>query len=220
MKTTTKACLFGGALFTAGLTAQAQNFIYSANSVYSGTYGTYPSFNYAIAYGGAGDYQLGQSAAYDFAYNYYTGGLAASAYSGANMMRMEATWDGGGVLGYGYGGGRVQQFFTVDVNSIMTIEWDVTGTDGFNFALYGDDTAGGLTNVLAFDGSVDPLAGSVDVNLVAGQTYSIVLALDAGFFPYYYTTATQYIQATLAVPAPGGIAALGLGGLLAARRRR
>jgi len=223
MKNSTKVCLFGGALFAAGLTAQAQNFVYSANSVYSGAYGTYPSFNYVltdVVYGTYA-YQAGQATATSYGYNYYFGGLTGTASAGADTMRIEMEWDGTGAYGYGYGGGRVQQFFQVDQDCTMTIAWDTTGTDGYNFSIYGTDGAGALTAISVFDGlSGDPLSGSVDVNLTAGQDYFVILALDNGFNPYFLTTGQQWIQASLAVPAPGAMGVLGLAGLVATRRRR
>lgn len=73
-------------------------------------------------------------------------------------MRMETAWAGSG--SYGYAGGRVQQLFQVDMDCLLTVEWDVSGTDSYTFVTAGTDDASGQTTLASFQGSSDPLVGT------------------------------------------------------------
>jgi len=208
--------LFGGALACAGLTANAQQFIYSATD----TSGAYSSFAYSYAYGGTTDisYDSGNLNTASGAYSAYFGGLDTSTSQTATSMNVQGTWDGTGIAAYGYGGNLLQQFFTVSQDAQLLISWDFSGTDLFAQALVLEDP--GLGSIFTLDGLAgDPAAGSTTIDVVAGQQYGLVMGLNAGFFPFYFDTATQFINVQL-VPAPGAVALFGGAGLLAARRRR
>jgi hypothetical protein len=97
--------------------------------------------------------------------------------------------------------------FTADGNDI-----DLTD-DGPNDLLFGWDNAGGI---FSFQGSVDLTGALADVN----GDWEVVLADQFDDFGPDH----QYLQGSTItinnVPAPAGMAILGLGGLAAARRRR
>lgn len=217
---TGKAALFGGALMAAGMSANAQSFIY----LDSGLGGAYPSFAQSVAYGGFGDvaYAPDPLNTMDSAYNAYTGTTTMSTTQTANNMTASGSWDGSGVLGYGYGIAQFQQFFMVGSNDLeLLIEWDVSGTDAYASSIV-LETAGGTT-VFAFDPLFggDPLVGSATVPLQAGVEYAYLGGLVAGGAgPFIFSsTDTQFVSATL-IPAPGAAGLLGIAGLAATRRRR
>jgi|GEM_PF-1546764 len=221
MKNSTKTSLFGGALMAAGLSAQAQTFIYADTD----TSGTYSSFAYSAAYGGYVDVAYRPAALDTLSYGYsaYFGGTTMSTSQTAGEMRSEAQWDGYGLLGYGYGTNVMQQYFQVSADATLLIEWDVSGTDGYTGLGVFEDVSG--STVFAWSPLAgDSLTGSALVAVQAGVDYGLVFGMQdifsSGFGPYIYTsTDTQFISVTV-VPTPGAAGVLGLGGLLAARRRR
>lgn len=209
--------LFGGALMAAGMTAQAQNFIYSAYD----TTNTYASFAYSSAYYGALDisYASGALNTYASAYSYYTGTTTAWTTQSATSMGAYGQWGGDGLLGYGYGGNLMQQFFQVSHDGYLCFEWDFSGTDNYASAIVLTDPALGV--VFELDGlGGDPSSGTAMVAVSAGTDYALIFGLQNGFFPFYFDTDVQYITVEFKIPAPGAAALLGMGGLLAVRRRR
>lgn len=216
MKTSTKA-LFGGALMAAGMTAHAQQFVYAATS----SDGAYSSFAYSVAYAYGSDVAYGPAAlnTYATSYTYLTGTTTTWTTQTNTSMGAYGSWDGGGYLGYGYGGNQIQQFFEVSEDADLLIEWDVSGTDGYAQSVvltYADGSA-----LYSWDGFSGAASGSATISLSAGTEYAIVFGLNAGFFPFFFDTDTQYITATLVpVPAPATAGLLGLAGLAATRRRR
>ncbi|MEO1128449.1 MAG: hypothetical protein AAFX05_01940 [Planctomycetota bacterium] len=211
-----KACLFGGALLSAGLTANAQTFIYNdLDSTMS-----YSSFAYSTAYGGALDvaYAPDSLATYSSGYAAPTGTTTVSTHQDPTSFGIDASWDGGGYLGYGYGGGLIQQFFSVSEDAVLRLTWDLTGTDGYALSIVAEDPG---TTLFVLDPLFgDPLSGSVDIPVEAGVDYAGVLALVNGFFPFILEPDTpQFITAEL-IPAPGAAGVLALGGIAATRRRR
>lgn len=207
--------LFGGALMAAGMTANAQTFIYNATD----TTGTYQSFAYSDAYGGTVDISYASGALNTSSTGTsILGTTTVSTSQTANSMRVDGQWDGTGPYGYGYGGSFIQQFFQVSANADLVIEWDFSGTDNYAFALVLEDPSFGL--VFELDGlGGDPSSGSTTISLTAGTDYAVNFGLVDGFLPFFFSTENQFISMTL-VPAPGAIAVLGLGGLVATRRRR
>jgi hypothetical protein len=211
-----KACLFGGALLSAGLTANAQTFVY--NDLDSTM--TYSSFAYSTAYGGAIDIAYAPDAlnTYSSGYSYFTGVTTVETHQAPTSFGIEASWDGGGAYGFGYGGGLIQQFFTVSQDAILRLTWDLTGTDGYAFSVVAEDPG---STLFFFDPLFgDPLAGSVDIPVEAGVNYAGVLSMVNSFFPFILEPDTpQFITAEL-IPAPGAAGVLALGGIAATRRRR
>jgi len=207
--------LFGGALMAAGMTANAQTFIYNATD----TTGEFSSFAYSLAAGGYLDESNASGAlnTSSTGYSYEIGTTTVSTSQTANSMRVDGQWDGGGYLPFlgGYGESVMQQFFQVSANADLIIEWDYSGTNGFParaFVLQ-DPTLDVLFEVGGLAGG--PTSGSVTISLTAGTDYAVVMWMGNTFFE----TENQFISMTL-VPAPGAIAVLGLGGLVATRRRR
>ena len=208
--------LFGGALMAAGMTAQAQNFIYSAND----TTNTNRSFAYSAAFGGGFDisYASGALNTYTSAVTSNYGATFAWTTQSATHMGAYGRWNGGGSSGFGYGGNLILQFFQVSQNAQLLIEWDFSGTDNYASAIVLTDPTSDV--VFELDGlGGDPSSGTALVNVSAGTDYGILFGLNNGSLPFFYNTDTQFITVTL-VPAPGAAALLGMGGLLAARRRR
>lgn len=221
MKNNSKVCLFGGALMAAGMSAQAQSFIYADTD----TTATYSSLAYSSAYGGALDiaYRPASLDTFSYGYSYYTGGTTMTTSQTATSMAATGTWDGSGYSGYGYGKSVMQQYFQVSANAQLLIEWDVSGTDGYAGTVVFEDISG--TPLFSWSGLSDPLSGSALVNVSAGVDYGLLFGLydlSSGFGPFIFSsTETQYISVTLVpVPAPGAASLLGLGGLVATRRRR
>lgn len=219
MKNGTKA-LFGGALMAAGMSANAQSFIYNETD-YTGAYS---SFIVSQAVGGPSDVaytpdlgnttSTGTSAAY--------GTTTMSTTQDANGWRAEGVWDGMGTAGFGYGVARFQQFFTVTEDSIVTISWDTTETDGFWSALVFQDDVNGT--LVANEGGTSD-AGSVSFFADNDLNYVFLGGLfNNGFGPFITATdarAPAFVQVSISeVPAPGAAALLGLAGVAGLRRRR
>ena len=217
-----KKYLFGGALMAAGMVANAQTFNYQDTS----SDGSYNSFASVQAYGGA----LSQAVApaplntSSTGTTGLTGTTTVSTFQNPSAFGINGVWQGGGSLGYGYGGGLIQQFFTVSQNAVLRIDWDVTGTDAYIGSIVFEDVVAGavLFELSPLDG-IGGLSGSVDIPVSAGTEYGAILALQdifaTNFAPFYFNGQTQFITATL-IPAPGAAGLLGLAGLAAVRRRR
>ncbi|MEM7622467.1 MAG: hypothetical protein AAF235_04615 [Planctomycetota bacterium] len=230
MKNKTKACLFGGALMAAGMTANAQEFMFSdtdATGAYesfaiSGAYDYYTPFVTDTAY--APDALNTFATAYDL----FRGTTTMSTSQTSTELRTEASWSPS-ALGYdGFGYTFFQQFFQVTEDATMTISWDISGTDGYADAIVVEDTATGAL-LFAFDGLVDSATGSVDITLEAGVDYAAIFGfqdfldpLGSDFGPFILDSEnTQFISLALSpIPTPGSAATLALAGLVAARRRR
>ena len=220
MKIGTKA-LFGGALMAAGMTANAQTFVYNATDVT----GAYPSFAASVAAGGA--YDVAYTGVDGFlntsnsAYNAAYGTTSMSTSQDADSFRAQGSWDGTGTAGYGYGIARFQQFFTVTEDAIVTITWDTTDTDGFWSALVAQDDING-TVAASLGGSAD--AGSFSFFADNDLNYVFLGGLfNNGFGPFITADARSpaFIEVTISeVPAPGAAALLGLAGVAGLRRRR
>ena len=217
----TKSCLFGGALLTAGMTANAQQFIINTTD----STGAYPTFAQSAAEGDPapyGDYVYAPSPlnTSSTAYTAANGTSTFSTSETSNTLRAEASWDGTGSAGYGYGFNNIQAFFQVSQDADLVLSWDVSGTDGFVSAFVIEDVSGAtLLDVDPLGG--DALSGSETVSLTAGTDYAFIGGMTNSGFGPFITTAneTQFIQAQL-VPAPGAMGLLGVAGLAATRRRR
>jgi hypothetical protein len=220
-----KTCLFGGALFAAGLHAHAATFVFH-DADPSGAYESYAlskvlggDFDVAVAPGA-----LNTSSSTDSAYHDAFGELTVWTTQTSNTLGAYGYWDGGGSYGFSYGYNRVAQFFSVSEDAQLLIEWDVTGTDAYVYAELIDIDGGGI---FQFDGlSGDPLAGSATINLAAGKTYLAYFGLDHWFFPYFRVGGeTQFITMTLlpaatTIPLPSAAGMGALAGLAVFRRGR
>ncbi len=226
-----KTCLFGGALFAAGVSGQADAAVdFELN--FGGAYPTSFTLGYVTdgtTYFGAPNAILNQYVSYSpgtspvapaLAVGY---GYVAYGYVGSNYMLALAYGTNGAYGGYGAGIGQAYAYFSAGTTQYVTIEWDFsnefgTGSYGFfgDIALV-DWTAGGVT-LFSIDLSLnpgDPLSGSVDIALAAGTNYSLLL--DAGAT----NTGDAFARATFSkIPAPASAGLLGLAGIAAVRRRR
>ncbi|MEM8756937.1 MAG: PEP-CTERM sorting domain-containing protein [Planctomycetota bacterium] len=219
--------LFGGALMTAGVAANAQSFNFLDTSVD----GYYPSFAYIVdtrdAYGPGALQAAYAPDSLDLSLT-SANGLSLSTSQDSNTLTIAGTWDGTDPYGYGnaYGGGLIQQFFTTDVDAILRLSWDVTSTDLFATAAVIEDEFGTVLVSLDILGGVDPAAGSIDIPLDAGTVYNGQLLMGTpGFFggltfPFFEVPGQEAFLTFELIPAPSSLALLGMGGLAAARRRR
>ncbi len=229
MSNVTKTCLFGGALFAAGVAGQAD-----ANVDFEFNFGgAYPT-SFTLAYATDGSTYFGSPA---FILNQYVSyspgtspvptavavGYGYVAYGSVSATYMAAGAYGGVAYGAGVGIGQAYAYFSAGTAQYVTIDWDFsnefnTGSYGFygDIALV-DWTAGGVT-VFSIDLSLnpgDPLAGSVNIALAAGTNYSLLLDAAAVQGGNSWATATFS-----KIPAPASAGLLGLAGLVAVRRRR
>lgn len=211
-----KKCLFGGALFAAGLAshAVAQDFNFQVN--YGGAYPT--SFGYAVAYGSFGyDYATFDSydpnaATFDLSAAY--GGSQARATLAASFMAASASSASGG-----YAAGGSYAYVTFDPGEFLRIVWDFSNEDP-NFSPFSSDiliinwTTVAIEFAIDPSGSpTDPTSGDVIFAPTPGHFYAI--RLEAWAFNGGSTSARIDV-----IPAPGALALAGLGGLVAVRRRR
>lgn len=226
MNNSTKKCLFGGALFAAGVAshADAQQFQFELNY-----YGFYPTaFTVGYAYGGTTSFgapltQLQQNLsytagvpaapAYVFAY-----GVGGSGYTGFNLLHAYAWSTVGSSIPVGIG--QAYAYFSVADSAFdLAIDWDFSNELGLGAGgFFGDISVidwTTLTQVFVIDlnNGIGAEAGSTVVDLEAGHFYSILL--DTGATAGGFSVADAYI-----VPTPASAALLGLGGLVATRRRR
>jgi MYXO-CTERM domain-containing protein len=212
-------CLFGGALFAAGLaahTASAQTFPFGVN--FGGAYPTSIANGYAYSGGG---YAYGSFVSFNpaaatgsYSLNYGT----ASTFASVGDSQMYAGAGTGAALDFAQA--QAYAYLVVNQTIDVLIEWDFSGEDDTLDPFFSDiqvvDWSAGGTIIFAVDPSgnpLDPFAGSVVLTLNAGTNYSILLesvATDGG---------NSWARATV-IPAPGALALVGMGGLVAARRRR
>ena len=217
-----KTALFGGALMAAGISSTAN--VASAQSMLlqdSGAYGTstFYSFSRVRAYGafGLGNYSNISNYATpgaDLTQSISAYGTTANAISNSQLLRVDGTWDGTSTpLGYGYGGGFLQQFWTMSDDAVLRITWDVTDTDSFGDIIFFIDNGANTINI---DPGTDG-TGSIDIAVTTGVEYGINIGMDEVFL--LSAGVTSFIQLEV-IPAPGAAALASLAGLAAVRRRR
>lgn len=228
MNNTTKTCLFGGALFAAGVAGQADaNIDFESN--FGGAYPTSFTLGYATdgsTYFGSPNAILNQYVSYSPGTSPVAPALAVGygyvAYGYVSNDYMLALAYGGYAGGIGVGIGQAYSYFSAGSALSVTIEWDFSNE--FNTGSYGffgdinlvDWTAGGVS-LFQVDLQIDPtqLTGSTTINLAAGTNYSLLL--DAGAS----AGGDGFARATFnKIPAPASAGLLGLAGIAAVRRRR
>ncbi|MEL6795217.1 MAG: hypothetical protein AAFO89_00175 [Planctomycetota bacterium] len=210
MDKTTKT-LFGGALLSAGMVANAsaQSFTLPGNvPPYADTVTEAVVYDY-YTIGTVGGYNVNGG----FGDSYSVSITEGSAMGSIDANNLSASADAAGVTDYlGFAFGRAYGYLGVTEDADLNLAWDFTAEGGGgplgNITIV-DWSAGG---VLVFETDAFT-AGSATVPLLAGVNYGIALVANAG------PGATAFATADL-VPAPASAALLGFGGLAAARRRR
>jgi hypothetical protein len=224
---TIKACLFGGALLTAGISAQvaaAQSFTNEGSSggAYAYNYNSY-ALDGAYSYGSVTDPALSGSASIaggdtgSWAWDSAAGTWSASFTQGQNADA--------------YGAAYVFSAFSVADNYTLTVSWDLDNINRFGGweLLESDDLSfnplAETIDGVSFDGRFGTpseslgLDGQVTIQLDASKFY--LLRFDLSFADTGGTPSDGSLSASLGpVPAPGAVGVLGLAGLAAARRRR
>lgn len=195
--TMTKKCLFGGALFAAGLAVQA-NAQLNVDQVTSFTQVFGSGANDAYAYGNGNTTVV------------FVAPLTGIGSATLSNMGVMADLTVGGV---GYGVARAIAFVTVDVATPLSIAWDFSDVPvgGLSYAYVG---VYDLTNSVSLFSAVDPSAGlDTSVTLQPGIDYVLTAHADSDAPSVMFASIT-------AIPAPGSLALLALGGMTARRRRR
>lgn len=218
MKTMMKTALFGGTLMAAGLSAQAQEFVFDDVS------------SYAVV--GAGYYNLGglgmdasntssDAGGFNFSATSSVGGTTTTSSRDATSFRIESVWDGVTGLG-GYFNGFTDQYFQVTQDAYITVSWDFSTTDYFGPPAAGwfgaNIPGGGAAGFFAEADSAANASGSVTFTLDAGVDYNLFFNMGA---PFSFDSSPKFFEASLsAIPAPGSAALIGMAGLVGLRRRR
>ncbi|MFT5425067.1 MAG: MYXO-CTERM domain-containing protein, partial [Phycisphaerales bacterium] len=191
-----------------------------------------PSYSTAYVPGGVGAYSGPGGYSYSSGYDAYFGTTAAIAIQGSNYAYAAALWQGDGTQGYSYALTLVSSFFQVSQDANLAVEFDFTATNGWgSFYLWEDDGLGFNGDVFTSFGTLiaawagSPPVGTGTIALEAGKDYAMLFGhfdlVNGTFLSALTDSSVSYIYAELqAVPAPGAAALLGLGGLVATRRRR
>ena len=139
-------------------------------------------------------------------YATFTGFPAADAYFGGWVGSFDATGDGAAsnLVNLMGGAGTAAAASGADINNINIFNSALLGTDDQSnpLAIFSFDTAGTATEL------------SYDASGIAS------MFADSGIFGTPIETQYSVVSDRLVVPAPGAAAVLGLGGLVATRRRR
>ncbi len=201
MTRTTASCLFGGALFAAGVAHAAPQFDFIDN----------PAENelYAYAYDSANGY----------AYGYASSGTVSYTFADVSASAMLAS-AGASVATSITGGGPFNSADTF-VRADFTVSGETVGRAAWDFAELGGVVSPQLrVRDLTNDATLftltagDGMSGVFDVTLQAGVLYTLELVSfqqgNGGFASLSFT----------AIPSPGAAGGLGLAGLWAVRRRR
>ncbi len=208
MNKTTKT-LFGGALLSAGMVANAQSFTLPGNiPPYADTFVTAYVYDY-YTIGNLG----GQSVNGGFGDSYSVSSAYGSATGSITANELSASADGfgntdslGGAFADAYG------YVSVTQDAQLDLAWDFTGEGAFGplgRIRIVDFSAGG---VLVFETTAFS-AGTASVDLFAGSNYGVLVRATASQDTSAFATATL-------IPAPASVALMGLAGLAAVRRRR
>ncbi len=233
-----KTALFGGALFAAGITNAAHaapefTWDYSSMGVLLiETYTLGGAFNVITDdFSGYGNGSIGISADVNIGGYDYTLASAEAAWdeSGwSGYAYANATYGYARVDGYGPGFQLGLHYFTVTQSGTADLTWDFSNVNTAGNYAYGTVRVYDLTNGAFLPGAdirpfgagagIDPFAGSVSVNLAAGNDYLLI----HGFRTDGFAAAPESMSASLGnlVPTPASAALLGLAGLAGVRRRR
>ncbi|MEL6499497.1 MAG: hypothetical protein AAF937_12150 [Planctomycetota bacterium] len=204
--------LFGGALLSAGMVANAsaQSFTLPGNIVpYPDTVTAAYVYDYYALGGAVGGYTVNGG----FGDSYSVATAYGTADASITATELSASADASGVTDpFGFAYGSSYGYLSLTADGALDLAWDFTS----------EDAGGPLGNITIVDWSAGGAlvfetdaftAGSASVPLIAGTNYGITVLANAG------PGGTAFGTATL-VPAPASAAIMGLAGLAAARRRR
>ncbi|MFG0326899.1 MAG: PEP-CTERM sorting domain-containing protein [Phycisphaerales bacterium JB037] len=203
-----KACLFGGTLVAAGLTgtasAQAE---FSIAYVYSAIVSTSTA-----SFGSDSDNATFFSGPFSLSAAFRDG--SALALGSASEFRVEAA-DGDEIA---TSTGQIRDMeFTVTESTVALLTWDASTTYASGLLVLRDLS----TNTPLVDLNLGPnqsAGGLLNIPLTAGVFYELTFSIQTGQVSSGDSASSGFIS--LVVPAPSSAALLGLGGLLATRRRR
>jgi hypothetical protein len=202
-----KKCLFGGALFAAGIgasIASAQEFPFSYSFALASVGDIVDMDPYVSdQFTGAGFFSI--AAAY--------GSSSATASASATEMRGTSILnDGPGLFA---GAGSFFAYFTVSTDTMVTVSWDFSGDSLGPNVIPSVIFLQNLSNndVLLDETAETMVIGSVDIALEAGEEYFAQALAVAGDLD----VGTSFYSIVIPAP-PAGV--LALAGLAAARRRR
>ncbi|MEO0632023.1 MAG: hypothetical protein AAFY46_15060 [Planctomycetota bacterium] len=207
----TSKTLFGGALLSAGMVANAsaQSFTLPGNiPPYADTVVQAYVYDY-YTIGTVGGYNVNGG----FGDSYSVSVAEGSGMGAIDANSLSASADAGGVTDYfGFALGGAYGYLGVTEDASLELAWDFSA----------EGAGGPLGNITVVDWSAGGVlvfetdaftAGTASVPLLAGVNYGITVLANAG------PGATAFATATL-VPAPASAAIMGLAGLAAVRRRR
>ena len=210
MTSVSKACLFGGALFAAGMTSTA-NADFTIGSTVHG--------NGLVS----GPYAYSYTVVPAFSYSSDTGAASGptSAYAATNGSTVDVTLSATEISGTatelantGFAYFNFETEFTMSADVPVELAWDIDRSltpNSFTFRVIDTDSASTIFNLVP---GTDPDMGSTTVNLVTGTNYLI-----EAFYSARPTASSGSLSATV-IPAPASAALLTLGGIAAGRRRR
>ncbi|MFG0326900.1 MAG: PEP-CTERM sorting domain-containing protein [Phycisphaerales bacterium JB037] len=203
-----KLCLFGGTLVAAGLSGAA-----SAQAEFGISYvEAARAQTYTYAFGGDEEQGFGLSGPFSFSAAYRDG--SASAFASATEVRVEAT-DGDEIAG---ALASIEEMrFSVTEATVALLTWDASTPHAGGYMEL-RDLSTGIFLVGVNLGPTQSAGGSLNIPLNPGVMYRINFSIQAGQVLTGDSASSGFIS--LVVPAPSSAALLGLGGLLAARRRR
>ena len=208
-----RASLFGGALLAAGLTGTASAQFQSITTANEDFFGNLNPGGFAYAYnytGGAYSYGLTAAAGEDSFTALAGNGSATATHTSSLIGGFISNPDSDTFAEF-----DLVVSFTMGAVSDVTAAWDVENNNVISVQVFDlVNTTTGST-VFSFSPVNGPFSGTQALSLTAGDSYTATLQL-AGFqdFP-----GDSFFSLT-AVPTPGTLALLPLGGLLASRRRR
>ncbi|MEM1186436.1 MAG: PEP-CTERM sorting domain-containing protein [Planctomycetota bacterium] len=203
--------LFGGALLTAGVVANAaaQEFTLPGNvPPYADTYVQGTVYDYYTVGTLTGDSTNG-----GFPDSYAINSSSGSTLANITVNSLSAYASGAGNTDFlGFSSAISYVYVSVTLSAALEMAWDFTQEAGFapaGLIRITDWSAGGVT---VFETAADS-AGTDSFNLTAGNVYGILLIASAG------QEGTGFAEANL-VPSPGSLGLIGLAGIAAVRRRR
>lgn len=207
MQVSAAKCLFGGALVAAGVAASPAVADFEVD--FGG--GNIQAFEnqspYLFAYEGLFD--VPGSISYIATSDWID--LDASAYVNYTGLGFSLGFGAGTMGADGFASVTSYMDVMVDTSTQIELLWDLFSLTAGKVSVYNSDT-----NTSVFSATESDAAGSMLITLEAGVNYSLKTSAQTVVFDQ----ASSAFGTIQIVPAPGSIALLGFGGLVATKRRR